>query len=197
MSDTRKDPRITLLTGQSRPETPDIGSQQGHRNASAQLLDSEGAITPKFERVLGHIFAKFATPPESSSSSTTNVPRLDDTREELLQPLEGSFLSSEGLDRYAVTTNGHPFTDDTKEELTFLDTTEDGHLTFEGFLQMYQLQTENDEEETWRDLSTHGFDRNLNLVSTRQSAVDEGTRVPMSELRGLGMGGEQIKPPSS
>jgi hypothetical protein len=149
MSDTRKDPRITLLTGQSRPETPDIGSQQGHRNASAQLLDSEGAITPKvyyayapstriaplripineFERVLGHIFAKFATPPESSSSSTTNVPRLDDTREELLQPLEGSFLSSGGLDRYAVTTNGHPFTDDTKEELTFLDTTEDGHLT--------------------------------------------------------------------
>jgi len=24
--------------------------------------------------------------------------------------------------------------------------------SFEGFMQMYQLQTENDEEETWRDL---------------------------------------------
>jgi hypothetical protein len=47
MSDTRKDPRITLIAGQSRPETPDIESRQGRRNASAQLLDSEGAITSK------------------------------------------------------------------------------------------------------------------------------------------------------
>lgn len=54
-----------------------------------------------------------------------------------------------------------------------------------GFLQIYQLQTENDEEETWRDLvrgvvmqpdssghsipqSTHGFDRMLKLVTTRR-----------------------------
>jgi hypothetical protein len=54
-----------------------------------------------------------------------------------------------------------------------------------GFLQIYQLQTENDEEETWRDLvrgsplwldgptegsiqSTHGFDRTLRLVATRR-----------------------------
>lgn len=62
-----------------------------------------------------------------------------------------------------------------------------GWIRFEGFLQIYQLQTENDEEETWRDLvsvyfifstkftsnerqSAHGFDRNLNLVSTRREA---------------------------
>ena len=55
---------------------------------------------------------------------------------------------------------------------------------FKGFLQVYQLQTENDEEETWRDLvrcpfhlydfphlrgyqSTHGFDRSLKLVTSR------------------------------
>ena len=47
MGDTLKDPRITLIAGQSRPETPDIESQQGRRNASAQLLDGEGAITSK------------------------------------------------------------------------------------------------------------------------------------------------------
>ena len=67
---------------------------------------------------------------------------------------------------------------------------------FEGFLQVYQLQTEADEEETWRDLvrldpslsrravfppriksltdsvlwrqSIHGFDRTLTLVATRR-----------------------------
>lgn len=58
---------------------------------------------------------------------------------------------------------------------------------FEGFLQVYQLKTEADEEETWRDLvrcqtgfynkkcltasksqSIHGFDRTLRLVATRR-----------------------------
>ena len=53
MTDTPKDPRIALLTGQSRPETPDIESRQGRRNASAQLLDSEGAITLKVYYALG------------------------------------------------------------------------------------------------------------------------------------------------
>lgn len=82
----------------------------------------------EFERVLGHIFAKFTVPPESSSSATVGS-RSNDAREELLRPSEGSSLSSEGLDRFAVATNGHPFTDDAKEELTFLDSTEGGHLT--------------------------------------------------------------------
>lgn len=27
-----------------------------------------------------------------------------------------------------------------------------GYVSFKGFLQIYQLQTENDEEETWKDL---------------------------------------------
>lgn len=56
-------------------------------------------------------------------------------------------------------------------------------------MQVYQLQTENDEEETWRDLvslsyclcrdavantcqSAHGFDRTLRLVATRREDVD-------------------------
>jgi hypothetical protein len=60
---------------------------------------------------------------------------------------------------------------------------------FKGFLQIYQLQTENDEEETWRDLvrqtrtkgsalltlqlqSNHGFDRTLRLVSSRREDAD-------------------------
>jgi len=73
------------------------------------------------------------------------------------------------LDEWARDTNGVPFSKETKEELIeFLDVTADGGLTcvvrrqrgwvmliknrLKGFLQIYQLQTENDEEETWRDL---------------------------------------------
>ena len=80
-------------------------------------------------------------------------------------------MSSEGLDAWASDTNGTPFSEDTKAELMeFMDVTDTGCLTwvavalrisrhsliveyrFKGFLQVYQLQTENDEEETWRDL---------------------------------------------
>jgi len=93
----------------------------------------------------------------------------------LLVPPEGAYLSKEGLDAWARDTNGAPFSQETKEELVeFLDVTDDGELTFKGFLQIYQLQTENDEEETWRDLSNHGFDRTLRLVATRTEEVNDG-----------------------
>ena len=64
-------------------------------------------------------------------------------------------------------------------------------------MQVYQLQTENDEEETWRDLvcfaldyarkpiscarykSSHGFDRTLRLVATRREDMDtDGRNTP-------------------
>ena len=89
-------------------------------------------------------------------------------------PPPNAYLSMEGLDEWAKDTNGAPFSQETKDELIeFLDVTDDGCLTcvrllavgfsaglilcvggdrFKGFLQIYQLQTENDEEETWRDL---------------------------------------------
>lgn len=94
----------------------------------------------QFQSCLRHIFAKYCTPLPSNPGA----------------PLpEGAALSPEGLDAWARDTNGHPFSQETKEELIeFLDVNEDGGLTFEGFTQIYQLQTENDEEETWRDLAS-------------------------------------------
>ena len=109
-----------------------------------------------------HIFAKYCTPKPSPTQK----------KGELLEPPEGAYLAPEGLDAWARDTNGAPFDDATKEELLeFMDVTEDGGLTsalansfainqltgstgtrFKGFMQVYQLQTENDEEETWRDL---------------------------------------------
>ncbi|KAI0094009.1 hypothetical protein BDY19DRAFT_989527 [Irpex rosettiformis] len=147
-----------------RFESPEPESRQGRRNAQdagVQLLDTEGAISLQLEACLGHIFSKYCTPsPEK--------------RPGLLVPPEGAFLSHQGLDEWAKDTNGAAFDEDSKEELLmFMDCTEQGGLTFEGFLQIYQLQTECDEEETWRDLSMHGFDRSLKLVATRREDFEE------------------------
>ncbi|KAF9264802.1 hypothetical protein L218DRAFT_862409 [Marasmius fiardii PR-910] len=129
------------------------------------LLDEEGDITELLENCLKRVFGKYCTP--SSTSETSDLP-------------EDAYLSLEGLNQWAIDTNGEPFSKETKDELfEFLDVNEQGYLTFKGFLQIYQLQTENDEEETWRDLvsctqfslaivrsnhpqqSRHGFDRSL------------------------------------
>ncbi|EIW85024.1 hypothetical protein CONPUDRAFT_149888 [Coniophora puteana RWD-64-598 SS2] len=150
-----------------RADTPEPASRQGRRNflqPDAQLLDDDGAISQKFEACLKHIFAKycFPRPPKPPVSA-----RL------LLVPPTGAYFSSDALDAWARDTNGAPFSEETKQELRdYLDVTDDGGLTFKGFLQIYQLQTENDEEETWRDLSSHGFDRTLTLVATRREDED-------------------------
>ncbi|KAF8078030.1 hypothetical protein FPV67DRAFT_1557451 [Lyophyllum atratum] len=160
-----------------RPETPEPSSIQGRRNTGVQLLDNEGSISDQLEICLKHIFAKYCIPqPE-------NLPSGDEKRVALLEPPPNASLSPQGLDAWAQDTNGAPFSQETKDELIeFLDVTDDGGLTFKGFLQIYQLQTENDEEETWRDLSNHGFDRTLKLVATRREEVevdmDDTSNVP-------------------
>lgn len=147
-----------------RPETPEPDSRQGRRNGAmgVQLLEDDGAMSEQLERCLKHIFAKYCTPRPNPLSPA-------EKRIGLLTPPENAYLSPEGLDAWAKDTNGQPFDDETKEELLeFLDVTDEGALTLKGFMQVYQLQTENDEEETWRDLAAHGFDRTLRLVATRR-----------------------------
>ncbi|KAK2466986.1 hypothetical protein APHAL10511_001244 [Amanita phalloides] len=142
-----------------RADTPEPASMQGRRNAGEHLLDEEGEISTRLRACLEHIFAKYCTPAVKGVSG------------QLLRPPPGAYLSPEGLDEWARETNGVAFSKETKEELIeFLDVTEEGGLTLRGFLQIYQLQTENDEEETWRDLCTHGFERTLELVTTRREA---------------------------
>ncbi|KAL4250397.1 EF-hand domain-containing protein [Abortiporus biennis] len=157
-----------LRVSSPRPETPEPDSRQGRRNpraAGVQLLDDEGAISEQLEECLKHIFAKYCSPPP--------LPGPSSKKSGLLVPPEGACLTSEGLDAWATDTNGKPFDEETKEELAdYMDTTDEGFLTFRGFMQVYQLQTENDEEETWKDLSSHGFDRTLRLVATRREDAE-------------------------
>ncbi|THG95256.1 hypothetical protein EW145_g7992 [Phellinidium pouzarii] len=136
-----------------RPETPEPYVAQGRRNAPAgvQLLDDEGAISEKFERCLKHIFAKYCTPKPSASPAPPSGYGHGASMP-LLMPPVGAHLTPGALDQWATDTNGSPLPKEAKEELELLDVTDEGNLTFQGFLQIYQLQTENDEEETWRDL---------------------------------------------
>ena len=89
----------------------------------------------------------------------------------LLQPPDGAVLTDEDLDTWALDTNGALLSDGEKAELEMLDVDDDGRLTYaphlscpssqgadsssircKGFIQLYQLQTENDDDETWKDL---------------------------------------------
>lgn len=175
---------VLARLSEPRADTPDLdpSTRQGRRNGGGedvQLLDDEGGVSEKFELCLKHIFAKYCTPSgrRSLSSSTSSrrsaLSDADSASTVLLVPPPGAYYTAEALDEWAKDTNGAPFSQETKDELVeFLDVTDDGCLTFKGFVQIYQLQTENDEEETWRDLSSHGFDRSLNLVETRREDVE-------------------------
>lgn len=73
----------------------------------------------QLEQCLKHIFAKFCTP-------TVVV----DGQEDFLIPPSEAYFSAQGLDKWALDTNGEVFTAEMKEEmLESLDTTEDGNLT--------------------------------------------------------------------
>ncbi|CAM0140742.1 hypothetical protein VKS41_008010 [Umbelopsis sp. WA50703] len=120
-----------------------------------QLLDEEENFTPRFEQVLEEIFKRFD------------------------KGNKGSWTTEE-INEFATQTNGKPFDKETLEEIeTFFEVTEGGNLTTNGFMQMYHLQTQNDPEETWKDLKTYGYDDNLNLVSSRTE--DERPETPATE----------------
>lgn len=98
------------------------------------------------------IFAKYCTPSVVPPFSILTItPKT-------------AVMTEEALDQWAIDTNGEAFSADTKEELgQYMDMNDEGHLTlvmilsfygdvidkpdrFKGFLQIYVLQTENDEE---------------------------------------------------
>ncbi|KAJ1310396.1 hypothetical protein OPQ81_007134 [Rhizoctonia solani] len=176
--ETEKPDSSGIFTPTTRAETPEPNTQEGRRNAgkSVQLLDSNGAVSKKFEAALAHIFQKYSKPSSDLNKTPTK------TRPRLLSQTSG-VLTEAGFDAWARDTMGLSWSADTKEELrSTLDVNERGELTFRGFVQIYQLQAENDEAETWRDLSAHGFDRDLNLVSTRREDLETPVATPTAGI---------------
>ncbi|KAG9101672.1 hypothetical protein FRC06_002737 [Ceratobasidium sp. 370] len=166
-----------VFTPTTRAETPEPDTQEGRRNigTSIQLLDNNGAVSAKFEAALAHIFQKYSNKPSPSLQYGIKPQPVSTTG-------ATGTLTEAGLDAWARDTTGIPLSAETKEEMRTLDVNERGELTFRGFVQIYQLQTENDEAETWRDLSAHGFDRDLNLVSTRREDVETPVPTPTTSV---------------
>ena len=107
-----------------------------------------------YARDLTDIFSKYCSPAPPPSTGMAHAP-------------DDAFLNEAAVDRWAQDTNGAPFAQETKDELReCFDVTNEGHLTcvgsehymwhssthhaclsrFKGFLQLYALQTETDEE---------------------------------------------------
>lgn len=71
-------------------------------------------------------------------------------------------LTEADLDAFSTVTNGATLPQESKNEIReFLDTDEEGNLTLRGFMEMYHLQSDNEPEETWKDLGKLGFDDSL------------------------------------
>lgn len=79
-------------------------------------------------------------------------------------------------------------TDETFEEISTYFEMLDDRLVFKGFMQLYQLQAENDEEETTKDLEAWGYDAESLVL--RKGKVDkvggeeEGTGETEAKAKG-------------
>ncbi|KAF9112159.1 hypothetical protein BGX27_003895 [Mortierella sp. AM989] len=116
------------------------------------LVDEEGALTQECEDALVAIFRNYDLDKDGA-------------------------LSTVELDAFARDTNGDVFDEDMRAEITeFLDLDDNGQLTLKGFLQMYNLQTSSEPEETWKDLQKHGYDTKLRLVASRNEDSDDKSK---------------------
>lgn len=88
----------------------------------------------------------------SGSKPSTTLPRPD----------AADVFTEADLDAFSTVTNGANLPQESKDEIReFLDTDKDGNLTLRGFIEMYHLQSDNDGEETWKDLGKLGFGDDL------------------------------------
>ncbi|KAJ3269436.1 hypothetical protein HDV01_001392 [Terramyces sp. JEL0728] len=94
-----------------------------------ELLDDEERFLPHIKKALVEIFLKY-----------------DADKDGVLNPQE--------LDAFVMETSGHTFSETERQELLYFDN-KDGQLTLKGFLEMYQLQSLSDPEETTKDLKVH------------------------------------------
>lgn len=83
-------------------------------------------------------------------------------------------LTEADLDAFSAVTNGAVLPEESKDEIReFLDTDDDGNLTLRGFIEMYHLQSDNEPEETWKDLGKLGFDDSLEYKADPEEQSDQ------------------------
>jgi hypothetical protein len=77
-------------------------------------------------------------------------------------------------------------TDETFEEIETYFEMIDSRLSFKGFMQLYQLQAENDEEETSKDLEAWGYD--LETLVLKQKVVEGNKKGGIEMGKEVGKG---------
>lgn len=109
-----------------------------------EFFDEEDAFLPKVAIVLRQIFDRFDVNKDAV---------LDETE------LAAYFQFTNGKE------DGDGFDAEMQQEIRDnFDVDNQGRLTVNGFLEMYQLQTLSDPEETLNDLKKHGFDENFDPI---------------------------------
>ncbi|KAJ3115518.1 hypothetical protein HK100_001314 [Physocladia obscura] len=131
---------------------PELASQAlaglGKTKRAPLLSEADDSLLPNVRTALLEIFARF-----------------DDDNDKALNRNE--------LERFAIATNGEKFEESAIDELKkSFHCDQNGNLTRDGFLEMYQLQTLSDPNETWRDLIKHGYSINVQLVNRATGSYD-------------------------
>ncbi|GAA5983423.1 hypothetical protein JCM5350_007645 [Sporobolomyces pararoseus] len=133
------------------------GEVQDPSTINPLLLDSEGAISDQLYEVLEEVFARYSKAPVKAKGEN-----------------DEKVCGRSGLNAFAMDTNGQEMSDETYNEIVeYLDVTQEGELTIKGFVQLYQLQTENDALETEKDLRAWGYDPTTLKLDPTQSKKDK------------------------
>ncbi|CAO3641071.1 unnamed protein product [Mucor fragilis] len=126
-------------------------SEKSKEDAVYDLMvdDETGDLRPKVDKILRDIFDNF----DKDKDGKWDLKELQD---------------------FATATNGRPFEDAVIEEIIeSFEIDKENRLLFSGFYQMYYMQTISEPEETLKDFKKHGYDGNLDLVSSRTEEKEE------------------------
>ncbi|GAM17385.1 hypothetical protein SAMD00019534_005600, partial [Acytostelium subglobosum LB1] len=103
------------------------------------------------------------------------LPKVEDALREIFGRYDSNkdgALSLAELNQFAVKCNGKPFDKDSIDAIQEAFSCNDkGELTITGFLEMYCMQSMSEPEETWRDITAHGYNSNVELKTAEESAV--------------------------
>ncbi|KAJ3027130.1 UNVERIFIED_CONTAM: hypothetical protein HDU68_004364 [Siphonaria sp. JEL0065] len=148
-----------------RLEKMESGALQQEQEELAKAAVGKKRRAPLLDSVRVNILRQDALLPNVSTALLEIFGRFDDDNDGALNRLE--------LERFAVATNGEKFEEEAIDELKkSFNCNEEGNLTRAGFLEMYQLQTLSDPDETWRDLIKHGYSINIRLINRATGSAD-------------------------